>query len=45
MKVRLVDPWDDSELEEWTAVLRASDKDLWADQTGFTSIRNTGATM
>jgi GNAT superfamily N-acetyltransferase len=36
MEVRLVDPWDDSELEEWTAVLRASDQDLWADQTGFT---------
>jgi GNAT superfamily N-acetyltransferase len=36
VEIRLVDPWDGSELEEWTAVLRASDEDLWADQTGFT---------
>lgn len=36
MEVRLVDPWDERELEEWTAVLRASDKDLWPDLTGFT---------
>jgi GNAT superfamily N-acetyltransferase len=36
MEVRLVDPSDESELEEWAAVLRASDKDLWPDLTGFT---------
>jgi GNAT superfamily N-acetyltransferase len=33
---RLVDPTDDRELAEWAAVLRASDKDLWPDLTGFT---------
>ncbi len=36
MEVRRVDPSDDEELEEWAAVLRASDKDLWAELTGFT---------
>ncbi len=36
MEVRPVDPSDDAELEEWAAVLRASDKDLWPDLTGFT---------
>jgi len=36
MEVRLVDPTDDKELAEWAAVLRASDEDLWPDQTGFT---------
>ena len=36
MEVRLVDPADDNELDEWTAVLRASDEDLWPDLIGFT---------
>ncbi len=36
MDVRLVDPADENELEEWTAVLRASDRDFWPDLTGFT---------
>jgi len=36
MEVRLVDPSDDNELVEWTAVLRASDEDLWPGLTGFT---------
>ncbi len=36
MEVRLVDPSDENELAEWTAVLRASDEDLWPDLTGFT---------
>ncbi len=36
MEVRLVDPSDENELEEWAAVLCASDKDLWPDLTGFT---------
>jgi GNAT superfamily N-acetyltransferase len=36
VEVRLVDPWDDSELEEWAAILRASDEELWPDLTGFT---------
>jgi len=34
--VRLVDPLDDNELAEWAVVLRASDKELWPDLTGFT---------
>jgi GNAT superfamily N-acetyltransferase len=36
MEVDLVDPWDERALEEWTAVLRASDEDLWPGLTGFT---------
>ena len=36
MEVRLVDPSDENELAEWTAVLRASDEDLWPDLIGFT---------
>ena len=36
MQVRLVDPSDENELAEWTAVLRASDEDLWPDLSGFT---------
>lgn len=36
MEVRLVDLSDDNELAEWSAVLRASDKDLWPDLIGFT---------
>ena len=36
MEVRLVDPDDDIELQEWTAVLQASDTDLWPDLIGFT---------
>jgi GNAT superfamily N-acetyltransferase len=36
MEVRLVDPSDDTELAEWAAVLRASDRDLWPDLIGFT---------
>ena len=36
MEVRLVDPWDDDELAAWTAVLRASDEELWPDLIGFT---------
>ncbi len=36
MEVRPVDPSDEHELEEWAAVLRASDEDLWPDVTGFT---------
>jgi GNAT superfamily N-acetyltransferase len=36
VEVRLVDPRDEKELAEWTAVLRASDEDLWPDLTGFT---------
>ena len=36
MEVRLVDPADENELAEWTAVLRASDEDLWPDLIGFT---------
>ena len=36
MEVRLVDPWNDNELVEWTAVLRASDEDLWPGLSGFT---------
>ncbi len=36
MEVRLVDPSNDNELAEWTAVLRASDEDLWPGLTGFT---------
>jgi GNAT superfamily N-acetyltransferase len=36
VEVRLVDPWDERELGEWTAVLRASDEDLWPELTGFT---------
>ena len=35
MEVRLVDPSNDEELAEWTAVLRASDKDLWPELAGF----------
>jgi GNAT superfamily N-acetyltransferase len=36
VEVRLVEPSDDNELVEWTAVLRASDEDLWPGLTGFT---------
>jgi GNAT superfamily N-acetyltransferase len=36
MEVHLVDPFDDNQLAEWAAVLRASDEDLWPDQVGFT---------
>ncbi len=36
MEVRLVDHSDDDELAEWTAVLRASDEELWPDLIGFT---------
>ena len=36
MEVRLVDPDDDNELQGWTAVLQASDTDLWPDLIGFT---------
>jgi GNAT superfamily N-acetyltransferase len=36
MQVRPVDPSDENELEEWAAVLRASDNHLWPDLTGFT---------
>jgi GNAT superfamily N-acetyltransferase len=36
MEVRLVDPSDEKELAEWTAVLRASDEELWPDLIGFT---------
>jgi GNAT superfamily N-acetyltransferase len=36
VQVRLVDSSDDNELAEWTAVLRASDDDLWPDLIGFT---------
>ncbi len=36
MEVGLIDPWDDRELEEWTAVLRASDEELWPELTLFT---------
>jgi GNAT superfamily N-acetyltransferase len=36
VQVRLVDPSDENELAEWTAVLRASDEDLWPDLIGFT---------
>lgn len=36
MQVRLVDSADENELAEWTAVLRASDEDLWPDLIGFT---------
>jgi GNAT superfamily N-acetyltransferase len=35
VEVRLVDPSDDGELAAWTAVLRASDRDLWPDLAGF----------
>jgi GNAT superfamily N-acetyltransferase len=35
VEVRLVDPSNDNELAEWTAVLRASDKDLWPELAGF----------
>jgi GNAT superfamily N-acetyltransferase len=35
MEARLVDPADDDALQEWTAVLQASDEDLWPDLTGF----------
>jgi GNAT superfamily N-acetyltransferase len=35
VEVRPVDPSNDNELAEWTAVLRASDKDLWPDLAGF----------
>jgi GNAT superfamily N-acetyltransferase len=31
-----VDPLDDELMAEWSNVLRASDEDLWPDQTGFT---------
>jgi GNAT superfamily N-acetyltransferase len=36
VEVRPVDPSDDDELTEWTAVLRASDEDLWPELIGFT---------
>jgi GNAT superfamily N-acetyltransferase len=36
VQVRLVDSSDENELAGWTAVLRASDEDLWPDLTGFT---------
>jgi GNAT superfamily N-acetyltransferase len=36
VEVRLVDPSDDNELAEWTAVLRASDEESWPELTGFT---------
>jgi GNAT superfamily N-acetyltransferase len=35
VEVRPVDPSSDEELAAWTAVLRASDKDLWPDLAGF----------
>jgi len=35
VEVRPVDPSSDEELAAWTAVLRASDKDLWPDLDGF----------
>jgi GNAT superfamily N-acetyltransferase len=35
MEVDLVDPWDERALVEWTAVLRASDEDLWPGLTQF----------
>jgi GNAT superfamily N-acetyltransferase len=36
VEVQRIDPWDDHELEEWAAVLRASDEELWPQITGFT---------
>jgi GNAT superfamily N-acetyltransferase len=36
VQVRLVDAADENELAEWTAVLRASDEELWPDLIGFT---------
>jgi GNAT superfamily N-acetyltransferase len=36
VEVRRVDPSDEDALEEWAAVLRASDEELWPDLTGFT---------
>jgi GNAT superfamily N-acetyltransferase len=35
MEVRHIAPDDDAALEEWAAVLEASDKDLWPDLTGY----------
>ena len=40
MEVRLVDPADENELEEWTAVLRASDEDFWPDLDRVHAVRH-----
>jgi len=36
MEVHRIHPEDDERLAEWTAVLRASDKELWPELSGFT---------
>jgi GNAT superfamily N-acetyltransferase len=36
VEVRGIDPSDEEALAEWTAVLRASDEELWPGLTGFT---------
>ena len=36
MEVRHIDPGNDAALTEWTAVLQASDRDLWPDLWGYT---------
>ncbi len=36
MEVRRIEPSDEESLAEYASVLRASDKDLWPDLTGFT---------
>ncbi len=36
MEVRRIEPSDEEALAEYASVLRASDKDLWPDLTGFT---------
>ncbi len=36
MEVRKIDPADDAALAAWSAVLQASDRDLWPDEVGYT---------
>ena len=36
MEVHRIDPADDDGLAEWSAVLQASDRDLWPDEVGYT---------
>jgi GNAT superfamily N-acetyltransferase len=35
VEVRHIDPGDDAALAEWAGVLRASDRDLWPDLSGY----------
>jgi GNAT superfamily N-acetyltransferase len=36
VEVRHIDPADDAALAAWSAVLQASDRDLWPDEVGYT---------